>query len=268
MTLGQEVGGWASQVEDAIAWVETATERLRPVPQGGTAIGTGLNAPAGFDQRFAEEISALAGSRFTVARDKFAAMAAHDAFVACSGALNTLAVALTKIANDVRLLASGPRGGFGELVLPENEPGSSIMPGKVNPTQAEALTMVGAQVMGNHVTITIAGAQGHLELNVFKPVIIQDLLQSIRLLADGAASFADNCIAGMEPDRKQIRGHLDRSLMLVTALAPVIGYDKAADIAKKAHAEGSTLREAALALGYLGAEAFDAAVRPETMVGN
>ncbi|BBK33050.1 fumarase class II [Stella humosa] len=266
MTLGQEIGAWAYQVEAAAHGLRHALPALRQVPQGGTAVGTGLNAPAGFSARFAQELTALAGSSFAPAEDRFAYMAAHDAFVAASGALNTAAVALTKVANDVRLLASGPRAGFGELILPENEPGSSIMPGKVNPTQAEALTMVAAQVMGNHVAVTIAGAQGHLQLNVFKPVIIHALLQSVRLLADGAASFADNCAAGIEPDRAHIRRHLEESLMLVTALTPAIGYDKAAEIAKKAHHEGTTLRAAALDLGYLDAAAFDAAVRPETMI--
>jgi len=267
MTLGQEIGAWARQVELGIARVEATLPDLRRIPQGGTAIGTGLNAPAGFRAAFAEALSAIAGTAFGPADDLFEAMAAHDAFVAASGALNTLAVSLTKIANDVRLLASGPRSGFGELILPANEPGSSIMPGKVNPTQAEALAMVAAQVMGNHVAITVAGAQGHLELNVFKPVIVRNILESIRLLADAAASFADRAVAGMEPDRARIAEHLERSLMLVTALAPVIGYDKAAAIAKKAHGEGTTLRQAALALGHLDAEAFDRAVRPERMLG-
>ncbi len=266
MTLGQEIGAWASQVEAAGAGIRAALPALRAVPQGGTAIGTGLNAPAGFSNRFADELTALAGSEFTAAGDRFVLMAAHDGFVAASGALNTAAVALTKVANDVRLLGSGPRAGIGELTLPENEPGSSIMPGKVNPTQAEALTMVAAQVMGNHVAITIAGAQGHLQLNVFKPVIIHALLQSVRLLADAAASFADHCVAGIEPDRARIARHLEESLMLVTALTPAIGYDKSSEIAKKAHHEGTTLRAAALELGYLTAAEFDATVRPETMI--
>ncbi|WP_374448420.1 class II fumarate hydratase [Stella sp.] len=266
MTLGQEIGAWATQVEAAASGVRAALPALRAVPQGGTAVGTGLNAPAGFAVRFARELTALAGSEFTPAADRFATMAAHDAFVAASGALNVAAVALTKVGNDVRLLASGPRAGLGELVLPENEPGSSIMPGKVNPTQAEALTMVAAQVMGNHVAVTVAGMQGHLQLNVFKPVVIHALLQSVRLLADAARSFADNCVAGIEPDRVRIARHLEESLMLVTALTPAIGYDRAAEIAKKAHHEGTTLRAAALALGYLDSAAFDAAVRPETMI--
>ena len=266
MTLGQEIGAWATQVEAAAAGVRATVPALRAVPQGGTAVGTGLNAPDGFAARFAAELTGLAGTGFTSAPDRFAAMAAHDAFVAASGALNTAAVALTKVANDVRLLASGPRAGLGELALPENEPGSSIMPGKVNPTQAEALTMVAAQVMGNHVAVTVAGMQGHLQLNVFKPVIIYALLQSVRLLADAAVSFADNCVVGIAPDRARIRRHLEESLMLVTALTPAIGYDRAAEIAKKAHHEGTTLREAALALGYLDSAAFDAAVRPETMI--
>lgn len=266
MTLGQEFGAWATQVEQAAAGVSAALPALRAVPQGGTAVGTGLNAPSGFAVRFAAELTTLAGTEFTPAADRFASMAAHDAFVAASGALNTAAVALTKIGNDVRLLASGPRAGLGELALPENEPGSSIMPGKVNPTQAEALTMAAAQAMGNHATVTIAGLQGHLQLNVFKPVIIYALLQSIRLLGDAARSFADNCVVGIEPERARIARHLEESLMLVTALTPAIGYDKAAEIAKKAHHEGTTLREAALALGHLDSAAFDAAVRPETMI--
>jgi len=230
-------------------------------------VGTGLNAPKGFDVAFAEEMAALTGLPFRPAADKFAALAAHDALVAVSGALNGTAVALTKVGNDIRLLGSGPRCGLGELVLPANEPGSSIMPGKVNPTQAEALTMVCCQVMGNHVTVTMAGAQGHLQLNVFKPVIIVNVLHSVRLLADAVESFRLRCVAGMEPDRQRIAESLERSLMLVTALNPHIGYDAAAAIAKKAHAEGTSLREAALALGTVTAEQFDEWVRPEQMLG-
>jgi fumarate hydratase, class II len=235
--------------------------------QGGTAVGTGLNAKPGFAERFAEEVARITGLPFISNPNKFEALATHDALVEASGALNVLAVSLTKIANDIRLLGSGPRSGLGEIHLPENEPGSSIMPGKVNPTQAEAMTMVCAQVMGNHVTVTVAGAQGHFELNVFKPVIIYNVLQSIRLLADAAASFTENCVAGIEANRAQIDALLRRSLMLVTALNPKIGYDKAAEVAKKAHKEGTTLKEAAVALGYLTAEEFDRWVRPEEMLG-
>jgi fumarate hydratase class II len=266
LTLGQEVSGWATQVDYGLDRVRATLPRLLQVAQGGTAVGTGLNARPGFDIRFAVALSELTGLSFVPAPNKFEGLAAHDALVECSGALNVLAVSLTKIANDVRLLGSGPRCGLGELRLPENEPGSSIMPGKVNPTQAEAMTMVCAQVMGNHVTITFAGAQGHLELNVFKPVMIYNLLQSIRLLADACRSFTAHCLTGLEPDRRRIADLVDRSLMLVTALAPRLGYDRAAEIAKKAHHEGLTLREAALALGYVTAEEFDQDVRPERMV--
>jgi fumarate hydratase class II len=267
LTLGQEFRAYAHQVELGIERVEACLPRLYPLAQGGTAVGTGLNAKPGFAERFAAEAARLTGLPFTSAADKFEALAGHDALVECSGALNVLAVSLTKIANDIRLMGSGPRCGFGEIHLPENEPGSSIMPGKVNPTQAEALTMVAAQVMGNHVTVTIAGAQGHFELNVFKPVIIYNLLQSIRLLADASESFAANCVEGIEANRERIAQLVDRSLMLVTALNPHIGYDKAAEIAKKAHREGTTLKEAAEALGYVKPEDFDRWVRPELMVG-
>jgi fumarate hydratase class II len=229
-------------------------------------VGTGLNARPQFAERFVSKLVELSGLPFTSAVNKFEALAAHDALVEVSGALNVIAASATKIANDIRLLGSGPRSGLGEITLPENEPGSSIMPGKVNPTQAEALTMVAAQVMGNHVTITIAGSQGHLELNVFKPVIIYNLLQSIRLLADASRSFADRCIVGIEANRERIEELLHRSLMLVTALTPHIGYDKAAEIAKKAHREQLTLKEAALALGYVSEEDFDRWVRPEDML--
>ena len=267
LTLGQEFSGYATQVEHGIARIEAALPRLRALAQGGTAVGTGLNAKAGFDRRFAAEIAALTGLPFETAGNKFEAIAAHDAVVETSGALNTVAASLMKIANDVRFLASGPRCGLGELDLPANEPGSSIMPGKVNPTQSEALTMVAAQVMGNHVAVSVAGASGHFELNVFKPVMIYNLLQSIRLIADGARSFADNCVAGIEANRARIERLLHESLMLVTALNPHIGYDAAARIAKKAHAEGITLKRAALALGLVDAADFDAWVDPAKMVG-
>jgi fumarate hydratase class II len=265
--LGAEFSAYASQVAHGIARIEACLPRLHEVAQGGTAVGTGLNAPAGFASRFVAELRAITGLPFTEAADRYAAMGAHDALVELSGALNVIAVSFTKIANDIRLMGSGPRCGFGELRLPENEPGSSIMPGKVNPTQAEAMTMVAAQVMGNHVTITVAGSQGHLELNVFKPVIIFNLLQSLRLLADVAASFADNCVAGIEPDRERIAALVGQSLMLVTALSPHIGYDKAAAVAKHALAGGTTLKAAAVALGYVSAADFDRWVRPEAMIG-
>jgi fumarate hydratase class II len=267
LTLGQEFSGYARQVQDGLARVRAVLPRLYELAQGGTAVGTGLNSVAGFDRAFAREAARLTGLPLRPARNKFAALAAHDALVEASGTMNTLAAALNKIANDIRLLASGPRSGFGEIALPENEPGSSIMPGKVNPTQAEALTMVCARVIGNHVAVTFAGAQGHLELNVFKPVLIDAVLQSVRLLADASRSFADNCVVGIAPDRARIRQHLDRSLMLVTALAPRLGYDAAARIAKKAHAEGTTLKEAALALEAVTADDFDRLVDPRRMLG-
>jgi fumarate hydratase class II len=267
LTLGQEVGAWARQVENGIARLEAALPRVLELAQGGTAVGTGLNAHPRFAPLFAEKIAALTGLPFRPAPDPFEALASHDALVELSGALNTVAVSLHKIANDVRLLGSGPRAGLGELLLPENEPGSSIMPGKVNPTQAEALTMVAARVIGNHATMTFAGANGHLQLNVYKPVIADAVLQSIRLLADGADSFTRHCIAGIEPNRTRIAELVEASLMLVTALNPHIGYDKAAKIARKAHLEGLSLRQAALALGYVTAEQFDAWVRPERMTG-
>jgi len=265
--LGQEFSGYGRQIENGIARLEAALVRLYPLAQGGTAVGTGLNAAEGFAQGFAAEVARITGEPFVSAPNKFEAMAAHDAIVEASGAYNVIAASLMKIANDIRLAGSGPRSGLGELMLPENEPGSSIMPGKVNPTQAEALTMVATQVMGNHVAITVAGSQGHFELNVFKPVMIQNLLQSGRLIADGSRSFADNCVVGIRPNRERINQLLRQSLMLVTALNPHIGYDKAAKVAKKAHAEGTTLREAALALGFLTGEEFDRWVRPEDMLG-
>ncbi len=267
LTLGQEFGAYARQIELGIERIEACLPRLYPLAQGGTAVGTGLNAKQGFAERFAATIAEITGLPFTSAANKFEALASHDALVEASGALNVLAASLMKIGNDIRLMGSGPRSGLGELHLPENEPGSSIMPGKVNPTQVEALTMVAAQVMGNHVTITIADSQGQFELNVFKPVIIYDLLQSIRLIADASQSFADHCVAGIEADRERIDELLRRSLMLVTALNPHIGYDKAAQVAKKAHAEGTSLKEAAVALGYVSPEDFDRWVRPEAMIG-
>jgi fumarate hydratase class II len=267
ITLGQEFSGYAAQIANCIARVESCLPRLYPLAQGGTAVGTGLNCEPGFAEGFAAEVARLTALPFVTAENKFEAMAAHDAIVETSGACNTLAASLMKIANDIRLAGSGPRSGIGELLLPENEPGSSIMPGKVNPTQAEALTMVAAQVMGNHVAITVAGSQGHFELNVFKPVMIHNLLQSIRLLADAAVSFTDNCVVGIEANRARIDELLRQSLMLVTALNPYIGYDNAAKVAKKAHKEGSSLKEAAVALGLLTPEQFDQWVRPQDMVG-
>ena len=267
ITLGQEFSAYAVQIAHGIRRVESALPAVYELAQGGTAVGTGLNAALGFDKRFAEELSKLTGLPFIPAANKFEALAAHDALVELSGALNTIAASAMKIANDVRLLGSGPRCGFGEIHLPENEPGSSIMPGKVNPTQAEAMTMVAAQVMGNHVTVTIAGSQGHFELNVYKPVIIFNVLQSIRLLADAAESFADNCVVGIEANRERIDKLLHDSLMLVTALNPHIGYDKAAKVAKKAHAEGTTLKQAAMSLGFLTEKEFDTWVRAESMLG-
>jgi fumarate hydratase class II len=266
ITLGQEFSGYAEQVRLGLARVERAAQGLLRIAQGGTAVGTGLNAPKGFDAAFAAALSEITGQPFQPAANKFEALAAHDALVDASGAMNTLAVALNKIANDIRLLGSGPRCGLGELVLPENEPGSSIMPGKVNPTQAEALTMVCAQVIGNHVAVTVAGMQGHLELNVFKPVVVRNVLYSARLLGDAAASFADNCVAGIAADAERIGELLGRSLMLVTALNPVIGYDNAAKVAKLAHAQGLSLRDASIRLGLLDGETFDRLVRPEAML--
>jgi fumarate hydratase class II len=267
LTLGQEFGAYARQVELGIARVEATLPHLLMLAQGGTAVGTGLNARSGFAEAFATEVARITALPFIANPNKFEALASHDALVEASGALNVLAVSLTKIANDIRLLGSGPRCGLGEIHLPENEPGSSIMPGKVNPTQAEAMTMVCAQVMGNHVTVTVAGAQGHFELNVFKPVIIYNVLQSIRLLADAAESFTENCVVGIEANRARIDELLHNSLMLVTALNPKIGYDKAAEVAKKALKEGTTLKAAAAALGYVEEADFDAWVRPEEMLG-
>ena len=266
LTLGQEFSGYTTQVELAIERVNDSLKRLYPLAQGGTAVGTGLNSKPGFADQFAREVAKLTQLPFISAANKFEAMASHDALVEISGVLNTIAVSLNKIANDIRLLSSGPRSGFGELSLPANEPGSSIMPGKVNPTQTEAMTMVCAQVMGNHTTVTFAGAQGHLELNVFKPVIAYNVLQSIRLIADAVLSFTDHCIVGIEPNIERIAELVEESLMLVTALAPHIGYDRAAQIAKAALANRSTLREEALASGFVTAEEFDRYVRPEEMI--
>ena len=267
LTLGQEFSGYACQVAYGIARVRDTLPRLLQLAQGGTAVGSGLNAKEGFAEAFAAEVARITDFPFVTAENKFEALAAHDAVVEASGACNTVAVSLMKIANDIRLLGSGPRCGIGELILPANEPGSSIMPGKVNPTQSEAMTMVCAQVMGNHTAVSIAGSNGHYELNVFKPVMIFNLLQSIRLLADSARSFADNCVVGIEANRERIDSLLHESLMLVTALNPHIGYDNAAKVAKKAYADGSTLKAAAVELGLLTEEQFDQWVRPENMVG-
>jgi fumarate hydratase class II len=267
LTLGQEVGGWVAQLEHCLRHLEASLPHLLELALGGTAVGTGLNAPRGYAERVAGELASLTGQPFVTAPNKFEALAANDALVHAHGALKTLAAALFKVANDVRWLASGPRSGLGELTIPENEPGSSIMPGKVNPTQSEALTMLCAQVMGNDVAVNIGGMSGNFELNVFKPLIIHNFLQSCRLLAEGCRSFRLHCAVGIEPNRERIRQNLERSLMLVTALNPHIGYDNAAKIAKKAHQEGTTLREAALSLGLLTAEQFEQWVRPEDMVG-
>jgi fumarate hydratase class II len=268
LTLGQEFSGYVAQVEYGMRRIKESTEYLFELAQGGTAVGTGLNSPPGFAERFAEIVADITGLPFRTAPNKFEALAAHDAYVFAHGALNTLAVSLFKIANDIRFLGSGPRSGLGELSLPENEAGSSIMPGKVNPTQSEAMTMVCTQVMGNHTTITVAGSQGHFELNVFKPVMAYVMLQSIRLLGDACTSFADNCVIGIEANEAHIRALMQRSLMLVTALAPKIGYDNAAKVAKSAHKKGTTLREEAIGGGYVTAEEFDALVRAEKMIGS
>jgi fumarate hydratase class II len=267
LTLGQEFSGYAYQIEAAIARVRGVMPRVLQLAQGGTAVGTGLNAPKGFAEAFAAEMARLTGLPFETAPNKFEALASHDTLVELSGVLNVIAVALSKIANDIRLLGSGPRCGLGELKLPENEPGSSIMPGKVNPTQAEMLTMVAAQVMGNHVAVTVGGLQGHMELNVFKPLIAANVLRSIELLSTGMESFTERTLDGIEPDEQRISDLMNRSLMLVTALAPEIGYDNAAAIAKHAHKKGLTLKEAGLELGMVDAETFDRVVKPEAMLG-
>jgi fumarate hydratase class II len=266
LTLGQEFGGYAAQIDHGIERVKLSLYGLYELAQGGTAVGTGLNTHPRFAELFAAKIAQMTKLPFVSAENKFEALASHDAYVFTHGALNTVAIAMFKIANDIRLLGSGPRSGFGEILLPENEPGSSIMPGKVNPTQCEAVTMVAAQVMGNHATISFAGSQGHLELNVFKPLLAYGMLQSIRLLGDVADSFTQNCIVGIEANRERIKDHMQRSLMLVTALAPHIGYDKASEIAKAAHKQGTTLREEAVRLGHVTAEDFDRLVRPEDMI--
>jgi fumarate hydratase class II len=267
VTLGQEFSGYAQQIKNSITRVKNSLPFLYELAQGGTAVGTGLNCAEGFAEGFSDKVAAITKLPFITAPNKFEALATHDALVDFSGVLNTIAVSLMKIANDIRLLGSGPRCGIGEISLPENEPGSSIMPGKVNPTQSEALTMVCAQIMGNHVTVSVGGSNGHFELNVFKPVIIHNVLQSVRLIADGSRSFAQNCVVGIEPNAQRIEKLLNESLMLVTALNPHIGYDNAAKVAKKAHQEGTTLKEACTALGLLSAEDFDRLVKPETMLG-
>jgi fumarate hydratase class II len=267
LTLGQEFSGYTKQIENGIARIEQTLPMLMQLAQGGTAVGTGLNAPKGFDTMVAERIAAITQLPFTSAPNKFEALAAHDAMVFSHGAIATVAASLFKIANDIRLLGSGPRSGLGELSLPENEPGSSIMPGKVNPTQCEAVTQVCTRIFGNNATITFAGSQGHFELNVYNPVMAYSFLQSVRLMADAAASFTEHCIVGIEPRLDNIKHGLERSLMLVTALAPKIGYDAAAKIAKTAHKNGTTLKEEALKTGLVTAEEFDAIVRPEDMIG-
>ncbi|MBV8752059.1 MAG: class II fumarate hydratase, partial [Hyphomicrobiales bacterium] len=265
LTLGQEFSGYAAQVSAGRTRAGAALKELYPLAQGGTAVGTGLNSKPQFARAFAKQVAKNTGLPFSSAPNKFAALAAHEGYAAVHGALDALAAGLFKIANDIRLLGSGPRSGLGELILPENEPGSSIMPGKVNPTQAEALTMVCCQVFGNHTTVTVAASQGHLELNVFKPVLAYNMMQSIRLLADAARSFTDHCVVGIRADEARIGELMQRSLMLVTALTPKIGYDKAAKIAKAAHANGTTLKEEAVRLGFVSAEEFDRLVRPERM---
>jgi len=267
LTLGQEIGGWVAQLEHGMHHAESSVPHLAELALGGTAVGTGLNAHPEYAVRVAKKAAELSGHPIVTAPNKFEALAGHDAIVFAHGALKTLAASLMKIANDVRWLASGPRCGFGEISIPENEPGSSIMPGKVNPTQSEAMTMLCAQVFGNDVAVSIGGASGNFELNVYKPLIAHNFLQSARLIADGCDSFRKNCAVGIEPNRKQIEEHLENSLMLVTALNPHIGYDNAAKIAKKAHKEGLTLREAALALGLVSGEDFDRWVRPADMIG-
>ena len=266
LTLGQEFSGYVAMVENGIARVEATLPKLYALAQGGTAVGTGINAKIGFAESFAEQVAAYTKLPFVTAPNKFEALATHDAMVEAHGALNEVAVSLFKIANDIRLLGSGPRSGLGELSLPENEPGSSIMPGKVNPTQCEALTMVCTQVMGNNTAVSFAGSQGHFELNVYKPVIGYNVLQSIRLLADSAVSFTDNCVVGIKANEDNIADLMARSLMLVTALAPTIGYDNATTVAKTAHKNGTTLREEAVGQGFVTEEEFDAVVRPEDMI--
>jgi fumarate hydratase class II len=265
LTLGQEFSGYATQVESGIARLRVAMKDLYPLAQGGTAVGTGLNSKPKFAKTFARHVARITGLPFTSAANKFEALASNDAYVFAHGAINSVATGLFKIANDIRLLGSGPRSGIGELILPENEPGSSIMPGKVNPTQSEAMTMVCCQVFGNHTTITIAGSQGHFELNVYKPVLAYCMMQSIQLMSDVARSFTEHCVEGIRADEKRIRELMERSLMLVTALAPSIGYDNAAKVAKSAHARGTTLKEEAVRLGFVSATEFDRLVQPAKM---
>jgi fumarate hydratase, class II len=265
LTLGQEFSGYAAQVEHAIARIRTAARDLLPLAQGGTAVGTGLNAPSRFAKLFAKHVAEITKLPFTSAANKFEALASNDAYVLVHGALNSAATGLFKIANDIRLLGSGPRSGLGELILPENEPGSSIMPGKVNPTQCEAMTMVCCQVFGNQTSITIAGSQGHFELNVYKPILAHCMMQSIQLLGDAARSFTERCVSGIRADETRIRELMERSLMLVTALAPKIGYDNAAKVAKSAHQRGTTLKEEATRLGFVSADEFDQLVQPQKM---
>jgi len=265
MTLGQEFSGYAAQVESGIARLRVAVKDLYPLAQGGTAVGTGLNSKPGFARLFAKHVAGIAKLPFTSAANKFEALASHDAYVFVHGAINSVATGLFKIANDIRLLGSGPRSGLGELILPENEPGSSIMPGKVNPTQCEAMTMVCCQVFGNHTTITIAGSQGHFELNVYKPVLAYCMMHSIQLMSDVARSFTEHCVEGIRADEKRIRELMERSLMLVTALAPRIGYDNAAKVAKSAHARGTTLKEEAVRQGFVSSAEFDRLVQPKKM---
>ncbi|XP_007670626.2 fumarate hydratase, mitochondrial isoform X2 [Ornithorhynchus anatinus] len=267
LTLGQEFSAYVQQVKYGMARIQAALPRVYELAAGGTAVGTGLNTRVGFAEKVAAKVAALTGLPFVTAPNKFEALAAHDALVELSGAMNTVACSLMKIANDIRFLGSGPRSGLGELILPENEPGSSIMPGKVNPTQCEAVTMVAAQVMGNHVAVTVGGSNGHFELNVFKPMMIKNVLNSARLLGDAAVSFADNCVVGIQANTERIDRLMSESLMLVTALNPHIGYDKAAKIAKTAHRNGSTLKATAIELGYLTAEQFDEWVKPKDMLG-
>ena len=267
ITLGQEFSGYATQIQYSLERIEQSLIRVHYLAQGGTAVGTGINCPEGFAEKFADEVAKHTSYKFKTSPNKFESLACNDALVEFSGSLNTLAVSMMKIANDIRLLGSGPRSGLGELNLPANEPGSSIMPGKVNPTQCEAMTMVAAQVMGNHVAVTIGGSNGHLELNVFKPLIIQNVLHSINLLSDAIVSFVDHCIDGMEPNLERIKTLMDQSLMLVTALNPHIGYDKAAAIAKKSYKEGLSLRAAAIELKLISEQDFDKFVVPEHMVG-
>ncbi|HSI75279.1 MAG TPA: class II fumarate hydratase [Lunatimonas sp.] len=267
LTLGQEFSGYVAQLDHALRAIKNTLSHLSELALGGTAVGTGLNTPKGYAEKVAEKIAELSGNPFITAPNKFESLAAHDAMVETHGALKQLAVSLMKIANDIRMLSSGPRSGIGEILIPENEPGSSIMPGKVNPTQVEAMTMVCAQVMGNDVALSIGGSNGHFELNVFKPMMVNNLLSSARLLGDACVSFTENCAVGIEPNVPFIKQHLENSLMLVTALNPHLGYENAASIAKKAHKEGTSLREAAVSLGLLTNEQFDAWVKPEDMIG-